>query len=136
VLSLSAVFAIFAGWYFWFPKMSGLVASERLAKLHFWLTFTGVNLVFLPLHLTAMAAAPLPAGWGTAALAGAVLSAAGVAVFLASVGLAFLRAVPAGANPWGEGATSAEWRVSSPPPVLAFEMAFEPAAVEPAGHRR
>jgi len=48
VLSLGAVFAIFAGWYYWFPKMTGYMYSEPIGKLHFWLTFIGVNLVFFP----------------------------------------------------------------------------------------
>lgn len=46
VLSLGAVFAIFAGWYYWFPKMSGYMYNEFTAKLHFWVTFIGVNLLF------------------------------------------------------------------------------------------
>ena len=46
VLSLGAVFAIFAGWYYWFPKMTGYMYSETIGKLHFWLTFVGVNLRF------------------------------------------------------------------------------------------
>lgn len=122
VLSLSAVFAIFAGWYFWFPKMTGLMCSERLAKLHFWLAFAGVNLVFLPLHLSAMAGRMPAVGGVPVALGGAVLSVAGIAVFLAGIAVAFLRAVPAGDNPWGAGATSPEWQVASPPPVVAFDL--------------
>src|SRR6202043_3698379 len=50
VLSLGAVFAIFAGWYYWFPKMFGYMYSEKIGKLHFWVTFIGVNLVFFPQH--------------------------------------------------------------------------------------
>ena len=50
VLSLGAVFSIFAGWYYWFPKITGYMYSEVLGKLHFWLTFVGVNLAFFPMH--------------------------------------------------------------------------------------
>ena len=50
VLSLGAVFTIFAGWYYWFPKITGYMYSEWIGKLHFWVTFIGVNLVFFPQH--------------------------------------------------------------------------------------
>ena len=52
MLSLGAVFAIFAGWYYWFPKITGLLYNENLAKQHFWLMFVGVNLTFFPMQVS------------------------------------------------------------------------------------
>ena len=58
VLSLGAVFSIFAGWYYWFPKMSGYMYNEALGKLHFWLTFIGANVLFFPQHFLGLAGMP------------------------------------------------------------------------------
>src|SRR4029450_5314354 len=58
VLSLGAVFTIFAGWYYWFPKMTGYMYSEAIGKLHFWLTFIGVNIVFFPQPFLGLAGMP------------------------------------------------------------------------------
>jgi cytochrome c oxidase subunit 1 len=100
VLSLGAVFAIFGGWYYWFPKMTGYMYSETVGKWHFWLTFIGVNLVFFPQHF---------------------LGLAGVLVFLYGMISAFVRKERAAANPWGPGATTLEWTLPSPPPFHQYE---------------
>jgi cytochrome c oxidase subunit I len=129
VLSLGAVFAIFAGWYFWFPKMTGCAYSESLGKLHFWLMFVGVNLTFFPMHFLGLAGMPRRvadypsafADWNFVASVGAYISAAGFAVFLINMALAFARREHVGANPWGEGATTLEWTLPSPPPFHQFE---------------
>ncbi len=58
VLSLGAVFSIFGGWYYWFPKMTGYMYSEAIGKLHFWLMFIGANLTFFPMHFLGLAGMP------------------------------------------------------------------------------
>ena len=58
VLSLGAVFTIFAGWYYWFPKITGYMYEEWIGKLHFWVTFVGVNMVFFPQHFLGLAGMP------------------------------------------------------------------------------
>ena len=129
VLSLGAVFAIFAGWYYWFPKMSGYMYSEFIGKLHFWLTFVSVNILFFPQHFLGLAGMPRRyvdypdayAGWNYISSLGSYLSAFAVLVFLYGVFDAFRRKQAVGDNPWGEGATTLEWTLSSPPPFHQFE---------------
>ena len=58
VLSLGAIFAIFAGWYYWFPKITGYMFSEILGQVHFWITLIGVNLAFFPQHFLGLAGMP------------------------------------------------------------------------------
>ena len=124
VLSLGAVFTIFAGFYYWFPKMSGYMYSETLGKAHFWVTFVGVNLAFFPQHFLGLAGMPRRyvdypaafAGWNFISSVGSYISAAGVFIFLYMLYDAFAKKRLAGANPWGVGATTLEWMLSSPPP--------------------
>jgi cytochrome c oxidase subunit I len=128
VLSLGAVFAIFAAWYFWFPKISGYMYNETIAHIHFWVTFVGVNLVFFPQHFLGLAGMPrryidypeVYAGWNQVSSYGSYISAVGVLIFLYGVISAYGRKVPAGDNPWGVGATTLEWTLSSPPPFHQF----------------
>ena len=130
VLSLGAVFAIFAGWYYWFPKITGYMYSETLGKLHFWLTFLGVNLAFFPMHFLGLSGMPRRvadypdafAGLNQIASIGAYLSAAGLIVFFVGLAYAFIRKEKAMGNPWGAGATTLEWTLSSPPPFHQFEV--------------
>jgi cytochrome c oxidase subunit 1 len=130
VLSLGAVFAIFAGWYYWFPKMSGYTYSEFFGKLHFWVMFIGVNLTFFPHHFLGLAGMPRRyadypdafAGWNYVSSLGSYVSAFGVLIFLVGVVHAFVRKERAANNPWGPGATTLEWTLSSPPPFHQFEV--------------
>ena len=129
-MSLGAVFTIFAAFYYWFPKMSGYKYSEPLANLHFWVTFVGVNLLFFPQHFLGLAGMPRRyidypdayAGWNLVSSWGAYLSFAGVFFFLFTVAHAFKKKIPAGDNPWGEGATTLEWTLTSPPPFHQFNV--------------
>jgi cytochrome c oxidase subunit I len=129
VLSVGAVFAIFAGWYYWFPKMTGYGYSETIAKTHFWLMFIGTNLAFFPMHFLGLAGMPRRvadypdafADWNRISSFGAYISAIGLLVFFVGLLEAFWRKRRVGANPWGPGATTLEWTVSSPPPFHTFE---------------
>ena len=128
VLSLGAVFAVFSGWYYWFPKITGYMYSEFWGKLHFWVTFIGVNIVFFPQHFLGLAGMPRRiadypdafSGWNYVSSIGSYVSGAGVVVFLIGLAVAFSRKEKAAANPWGEGATTLEWTLPSPPPFHQF----------------
>ncbi len=140
VLSLGAVFALFAGFYYWFGKMSGRQYNETLGKIHFWTTFIGVNLTFFPMHFLGLAGMPRRisdypdafAGWNFVASIGSYISFAATLLFVYIVLSALLAGKKAAANPWGQGATTLEWTVSSPPPFHTFEEIPHIAPV--AGH--
>ena len=129
VLSLGAVFSIFAGFYYWFGKMTGYEISDLGAKIHFWTAFVGVNLTFFPMHFLGLAGMPRRymdypeafAGWNYISSIGAFIAGASTIYFFLVVAHAFLRKKPVAANQWGEGATTLEWTVSSPPPFHTFE---------------
>jgi cytochrome c oxidase subunit 1 len=129
VLSVAAVFAIFAGWYYWFPKMTGYLYSEPIARAHFWLTFVGTNVAFFPMHFLGAAGMPRRyadypdayADWNRIASIGAYVAALGLAFFFYGVVEAFWRRRAAEGNPWGVGATSLEWTLPSPVPFHTFD---------------
>ena len=89
-MSIAALFGIFASFYYWFSKMFGKEYSESLGKLHFWITFIGVNVTFFPMHFLGLAGMPrrIPdypdayAGWHGISTIGSYISAVGVVVFL------------------------------------------------------
>jgi cytochrome c oxidase subunit 1 len=127
-MSLGATFGIFAGFYYWIGKMCGRQYPEGLAKLHFWITFIGVNMIFFPQHFLGMAGMPrrIPdypdayAGFNMISSIGAYVSYAGVFVFLLIVWRTFKAGEKCADNPWGEGADTLEWTLPSPPPFHQY----------------
>jgi cytochrome c oxidase subunit 1 len=128
VLSLGAIFSIFAGFYYWIGKMSGHQYPETAARVHFWLTFVGVNLTFFPQHFLGLSGMPRRypdypeafAGWNFVSSIGSYISGIGTLVFLYVCYKIFTSKVKVADNYWGEGATTLEWTVSSPPPHHTF----------------
>ena len=129
VLSLGAVFGMFAGFYYWIGKMSGRQYNETLGKLHFWITFIGVNLTFFPQHFLGLAGMPRRypdypdafAGWNYVSSIGSYISLAGVVLFIFIVLQTLTSGRRVEGNYWGEGATTLEWTVPSPAPFHTFE---------------
>jgi cytochrome c oxidase subunit I len=128
-MSIGALFTLFAGWYYWFPKMSGLMYSETIGKWHFWLSFLGVNFTFFPQHFSGLAGMPRRyvdypdayAGWNMVSSLGSYLTVIGTVLFFIGIVQAFRSRRAAGDNPWGVGATTLEWSLTSPPPFHCYE---------------
>jgi cytochrome c oxidase subunit I len=128
VLSLGAVFSIFAAWYYWFPKITGRVIPDWIGRWHFWFAFISANIVFFPQHFLGLAGMPRRyidypeafSGWNFISSLGSYLSAFAMALFLLGIFRAFTSKERAADNPWGEGATTLEWSLSSPPPFHQF----------------
>ncbi|MEZ4503507.1 MAG: cytochrome c oxidase subunit I [Dehalococcoidia bacterium] len=128
VLFGGTVLAVFAGTYFWFPKMTGRFLDERLGRYHFWLTIAGANLAFFPMHILGLLGMPRRAytypdlaGWGllnALETAGAVLMAVALLVFGWNIVVSLRRGAVAGPNPWE--AWTLEWATTSPPPPQNF----------------
>ena len=129
MLARGGVVAIFASWYYVFPKRTGYMYSSFVARTHFWITFIGVNLGFFPQHFLGLAGMPRRyidypdafAGWNFISSMGSYISGFGVLVFLYCLYEAFAKKRQAEANPWGEGATTLEWQLPSPPPFHQWE---------------
>jgi len=138
VLSLGAVFAVFAGFFYWFPKMTGYMYDEAIAKAQFWVTFISVNITFFPQHFLGLAGMPrryidYPDAytlWNRISSFGTYLSGIAILLFVYVIYDAFAKKRPAGDNPWGPGATTLEWTLSSPPPFHQFETLPRLEAVE------
>jgi cytochrome c oxidase subunit I len=128
VLSLGAVFSIFAGFYYWIGKMSGRPYPEFWGKVHFWLTFIGVNLIFFPQHFLGLSGMPRRypdyptafAGWNYVSSIGAYISGIAFLVFLYVCFRTFTSNERVADNYWGEGATTLEWTQTSPPAFHTF----------------
>ncbi len=128
-LLLGLVFGLFAGMYYWFPKVSGRMYSERLGKWHFWLFVIGVNLTFIPLHFAGFLGMPrriytYPPGrgweiWNLLASIGVLFQTPAILIFVINVIKSSIVGEPAGDDPWD--AWTLEWATTSPPPEYNFE---------------
>jgi cytochrome c oxidase subunit 1 len=129
VLSLGAVFALFAGFYYWIGKMSGRQYNETFGKIHFWTTFIGVNLTFFPQHFLGLQGMPrrypdYPEAftfWNEISSIGAYISYASTLFFVMVAIYTLVAGRKAVDNPWGAGATTLVWTLSSPPPFHTYE---------------
>jgi cytochrome c oxidase subunit 1 len=144
VLFGGAMLGLFAGSYYWFPKVTGRLMSEKLGKVHFWSTFVGFNLTFAPMHILGLTGMPrridsYPAGfgwefWNGIVTAGAFLIALSTAVFIANIVISARRGKEAGADPWD--ARTVEWMTPSPPPHYNFEEVPQISARDELWHRK
>ena len=129
VMSIGALFGVFAGFYYWIGKMSGRQYPETLGKIQFWTMFVGVNVTLIPMHFLGLAGMPrrIPdypdafAGWNMVSSIGSFIAAASAALFVYIVVHTLRAGEKAADNPWGEGATTLEWTLSSPPPFHTYE---------------
>ena len=127
VLFGGSLFTIFAGIYYWFPKMTGRMYNEGLGKLHFWITFVSFNVTFGPMHYLGLDGMPRRvadyaehfAGWNLAISVGAFILGASTLIFLFNMVSSWRSGPLAPGNPWR--AHTLEWQVSSPPPVFNFD---------------
>ena len=149
VLFGGAVFPIFAGLYYWLPKITGRMLDERLGVASFWLVFVGFNLAFFPMHISGLLGMPRRVytypdhmGWGVLNLLstiGGFVLAAGILVILGNVVWSLRRGAPAGDDPWG--GNTLEWATTSPPPHYNFARipivrSADPNWEQPAGRPR
>jgi len=133
IMGMAAVFAIFAGIYFWYPKIFGSMMNEALGRIHFWFSFIGAYATFVPMHLLGLAGHPRRYSELSESAAyiqqliplqrfityAAIFLMAGQVVFLWNLFISLRKGRSADANPWQ--ATTLEWSTSSPPPRHDFE---------------
>lgn len=138
VLSMGAFFAIFAAFYYWIGKITGYQYPETLGKIHFWLTFIGVNVTFFPMHFLGFAGMPrrIPdypdafAGWNMVSTVGSYITSAGLVLFVYIIYRTLIDQVKCGDNPWAYDengklvqtqASTLEWTLPSPVAFHTFE---------------
>jgi cytochrome c oxidase subunit 1/cytochrome c oxidase subunit I+III len=124
------VFPVIGGIYYWFPKMTGRLMSERLGKWNFWTMFIAFNVAFFPMHISGMLGMPRRVytysdfmGFDVLNMIssiGAFVLALGVLLFVINVFYSLRKGAPAGDNPWDAG--TLEWSVASPPPPYNFAV--------------
>ena len=129
VLYGGSVFGIFAGLYYWWPKMTGRMMNETMGKWHFWLTFVAFNATFLPMHWLGLMGMPRRVAvyatdhdavlWNDVASISSFVLAASTMLLFINMLWSFQKGKRAGANPWG--ARTLEWMISSPPPYYNFK---------------
>jgi cytochrome c oxidase subunit 1 len=145
VLSMGAVFSIFAGFYYWAPKILGTMYDEALATIHFWSLFIGVNVTFFPQHFLGLQGMPRRVpdypdafeGWNIISSIGSLISVVSTGIFLYVVFKMLTNPNKAIANTWGQPgyyidtknyleapahSTTLEWTIKTPTPLHAFNM--------------
>ncbi|MBT6587639.1 MAG: cytochrome c oxidase subunit 1, partial [Rhodospirillaceae bacterium] len=128
-MSMGALFGIYAGFYYWIGKMSGRQYNETLGKIHFWITFIGVNIIFFPQHFSGLAGMPrrIPdypdayAGFNMISSVGSYITGIGTLFFIYIAIKTITSGEKCPDNPWGESADTLEWTLPSPPPFHQFE---------------
>jgi cytochrome c oxidase subunit 1 len=142
VLSMGAVFALFSGWYFWIPKILGLLYNQQLSKAHFWIFFIGVNITFFPQHFLGLQGMPRRisdypdafTGWNIISSFGSIISVFSIILFLHILYTQLVEGKAADRNPWKpiamyddilryfskRTATGLEWVLNSPPKPHAY----------------
>ena len=130
VLVGGSIFGLMAGLYYWWPKMTGRMLSERLGKWHFWLMFAGFNITFFPMHFLGVIGMPRRiytydadmgwTAWNAVISAGSLVLAFSIVLLLVNIVVSLRRGEKAGDNPWD--APSLEWATSSPPHHYNFAV--------------
>src|SRR5215211_4923588 len=127
VLYGGSLFTIYAGVYYWFPKMTGRMFDDRLGRLHFWLTFVSFNATFAPMHVIGVQGMPRRvsdypeafAGWNLFISLSSFVLGLSTLIFVYNIIRSWRTGPRAEANPWR--ALTLEWQVSSPPPIFNFD---------------
>jgi cytochrome c oxidase subunit 1 len=144
VLFGGAIFGLFGGIYYWYPKVTGRLMNERLGKVHFVLQLIGFNLTFFPMHILGLNGMPRRIGtydpgygwnfWNLIISIGSVIIALGVAIFILNIIVSLRRGERVGHDPWD--ARTVEWLTTSPPPPHDFDVVPNIRARDELWHRK